>query len=174
MRGPEDKETRMTVPASQRKESKLAVLLKVDKLVEHTLTKLENPKKFGTRSQTWWYYREDGSVDHAETFATSHNVLARRLEDTALKVSDCAYRANDIRVETLADYEDRHFLQESAVRECGVLLHLLNHTRKHCSVGGHELAYWCLLAVEARSYLRKWRDSDRKRFSRLSASGMRG
>lgn len=164
----------MTVPASQRKESKLTVLLKVDELVEHTLTKLENPRKFGTRSQTWWYYREDGGVEHTETFATSHNVLGRRLEDCVLKISEDAYRANDIRVETQLDYEDRHFLQESAVRECGVLLHLLNHTRKHCSIGGRELAFWCLLTVEARAYLRKWRDSDRKRLCRLSDSGMRG
>ncbi len=167
----------MTVPASQRKESKMEVHVRVDRLVEHTLTKLENPRKFGRRAQTRYFYREDGTLERTESLATSHNVLARRIEDSALRISELAYGANDIKVETLMDYEDRHFRQESAVRECGTLLHLLNHARKHCGLGGRELAHWCLLTVDARKYLRKWRDSDRKRFTEAlgrSESGMRG
>ncbi len=164
----------MTVPASQRKESRLAVLVKVDALTEHTLRKLENPRKFGTRTRTSYVYDAAGRLIATEASSTSHNALANRLEDSALRVSDLAWRANDVRVETLADYEDRHYLQEQAVRECGRLLNLLNHARRHCGLGGREQAHWATLAVTARAYLRRWRDSDRKRYSSPSDSGMRG
>lgn len=175
MRGRYEFGADVSVPVSRRRENKLTVFLCVDKLVEHSLTKLENPRKFGARTRIGVERDEDGRIVRKEIAKCSHNVLAERIEGSVMSLMEHAYRANDIKVESQADYEDRHWHQNQAVKESGVLLHLLNYTRPHCGLSGREVKAWVDLAVSARSALMKWRDSDRKRYAgAVFESGMRG
>lgn len=155
----------MSVPVSRRRENKLTVFLYVDKLVEHSLRKLENPRKFGARSRVIEHRDDRGLVSSREVLRCDHHILAERIEAAVVALMEHAYRANDVRVQSQADYEDRLWHQNEAIRESGVLLHLLNYTRPHCGLSGQEVKAWVDLAVDVRSRLMKWRDSDRARYS---------
>ncbi len=154
----------MAVPASRRKDNGMTVHRALDDLVVHTLRKVGNPRRFGEVERTSYEYGERGELVAQTVERAGRAALAERIAQAALEASECAWRANDTVVRDQASYEDRRWLQERSVRACGTLLHLLNYAQPLCGLSGREVRHWCDLATRARSLLRRWRDSDRRRY----------
>ena len=155
----------MSVPKSQRSKPKLEVHVRLRRLVAHTLTKTRNGHKFGSCATYVIARDERGLVASIEEHRTSsRKALAERIEESALLAGECAWRANDVRVASRADYELRHGLQQESIRHLDALSWLVECTRECCGLSGREVAYWSDLVREARGLVRKWRDADARRY----------
>lgn len=162
----------MTVPASKRTASKMDVHMALDDLVSHTLTKVANARKFGVCATNEVAPAGDGAMTVVTRVSPGHLALGRRIEDAAVAAGELAWRANDVRVADAASYAERRRMQDQAVREVDALLYLVRLTRKHCGLTGREVKAWSDKATRARDLLRKWRDSDARRYGHLRESGM--
>lgn len=152
----------MTVPKSLRTESKLQVHVVLRKLVAHTLTKTKNGKKFGGATNYVITRDDRGAVVSIETHRTAaRESLAARIENAALAAGECAWRANDIRIDS--DYAARKKLQEQCLYNLDALMWLIEIARETCNLSGKETKYWQDLTKQAKGLVRSWKESDAKR-----------
>lgn len=152
----------MTVPKSQRGESRLHVHVELRKLIDHTLKKTKNSKKFGCVKTYVIERGEHGEVVSIEEHASaSRQALANRIEHAVILAGECAWRANDLRIET--DYPQRRKLQDECIRNLDALMWLIEVSRLSCGLSGREVRYWSDMARDTRNLVRKWKDSDAKR-----------
>lgn len=160
----------MTVPKSQRSESKLLVHVELRKLADHTLVKTRNANKFGA-SATYYIERDERGlvVSVEEKRSTSRAELARRIEDAAIGAGECAWRANDVKVGKRGEgWPERKSLQDECIRRLDSLLWLLNVARKACGLSGKEVKHWTDITRACKKLVAKWRDADVERYGRLS------
>lgn len=158
----------MSVPKSQRTESRLHVHVELRRVVSHTLTKTRNSRKFGSVA-TYAIERDDEGrvVAISEQRASSREALARHLEDEAIAAASCAWRANDIRVgERGEGWGRRRDLQNRSIEHLDCLLMLVNVAREACGLTGREVRHWSELVTGTRDLVRRWRDADAKRYGR--------
>lgn len=135
----------MSVPVAQRNESKLEVQVKCEELVSHTIHITSNPNVFDPKYQAF----------------------INRLVDCALSVGQDVWDANGIRVKDASDYAERRRLQERAIRGTNVLLYLMTIAKKLFHLRGNKYRAWVEKARCAKAYVRKWRDSDARRYGHL-------
>lgn len=105
----------MSVPVSRRRENKLTVFLYVDKLVEHSLRKLENPRKLGARSRVIEHRDDRGLVSSREVLRCDHFlndsgrsymlVLPEKVKQTRREMAALARLARDGRM-TISQVEE--------------------------------------------------------------------
>ena len=160
----------MTVPKSERSESKLLVHVELRKLADHTLTKTKNANKFGA-SATYYIERDERMLvtSITEKRSTSRAELARRIEDAAIGAGECAWRANDVKVGKRGEgWPERSALQDECVRRLDSLLWLLNVARKACGLSGKEVKHWSDMARTCKKLAKNWHDADVKRYGKLS------
>lgn len=140
----------MSVPASDRQDGKLTVLVVALKLTKYTLQITKNQKIFKPEYNT----------------AITNDII-----HTAKEIYILAWRANNIRVRDPNDpdgdadrLKERLQLQAAAIEQCNELLPLIQIAKPifHLSVGRVE--YWGKLTINARTYLRSWRAADKKRY----------
>lgn len=75
--------------------------------------------------------------------------------------------ANNIRVISPEDWKDRSDLQKSAYRKCVDLLTLMNLAKPLFHINGKKMSYWSKLTIEAREIIKKWHDSDNRRYGKI-------
>ena len=156
----------MSVPKSRRTEAKMHVHVELRRVLRHTLAKTRNTNKFGG-STTYELVRDErGMVTSiVEHRSASREAIAHRLDHAAIAASECAWRANDIRVGDHGEgYEERRRLQEESIRHLGALLMLIDVARAECGLSGKEVKYWSDLTRQTRGLVRKWRDGDARRY----------
>ncbi|MBQ9041595.1 MAG: hypothetical protein IJ111_02140 [Eggerthellaceae bacterium] len=152
----------MSVPKSQRSEGRLKLHVELRRLVDHTLAKTKNARKFGGMANYVITRDEHGLVTSIEEHRTSSRMaLAERIEHAAIAAGECAWRANDIRIEE--DWPERHRLQAECIRNLDALMWLIEVARASCGLSGREARHWSDMARDARNLARRWRDSDAKR-----------
>jgi len=133
----------MSVPASQRKPSRLEVLIRTRELAIHSLKILANEKVF--------------KPEYAST-------IGEKLASTALAVHELAWEANSIRIDS-CEAPRRLLLQVEALRACEVLLSLIDVAHFVYHLPLKRVHYWGKLVVHARKLLTRWKDSDSRRIS---------
>lgn len=89
------------------------------------------------------------------------------LIETAKRIFIDAWEANDIRVETAQDWEDRERLERSAIRACNRLLALMQIAKTVYHLRSSRIKYWGELTRTAREDLKTWHTSDRKRYTKV-------
>lgn len=152
----------MSVPKSQRSEARLKVHTDIRKLIDHTLTKTRNGRKFGGMARYVIERDQDGRVTAIEEHRTaSRSALADRLDEAAIAAGECAWRANDIKI--CEGYAERRRLQDEAIRNLDALIWLIEVARLSCNLSPREARHWSDMARSARAITRKWRDSDARR-----------
>lgn len=152
----------MTVPKSLRSESKLHVHVVLRKLVSHTLTKTKNKSKFGGSTRYEISRNDEGEITEITVFESSdRKSLAARIENAAIMAGECAWRANDLHLES--EFEARRKLQEQAVYNLDALSWLIEVAREKCNLSGKEVKYWQDLAKQAKKLVINWKESDAKR-----------
>lgn len=138
----------MTVPKSRRSKSPLDVHAKANALVKHTVHICSNERVFDPR----------------------YAAFTAMVVDTAVRSGQLLWKANNIRVGDRPDrWERRCGLQEEACEELDSLLYLIevSHSLHHLRKGKYE--NWARMTREVRDLARKWRDSDAKRYGRLTS-----
>ncbi len=86
---------------------------------------------------------------------------------TAKDIYICAWTANNIRVNTANDWTERKCLQKRSAIECNNLLALISIARTLFHLKNKKVTYWIELTVEARNYIKKWMESDSRRYGKL-------
>lgn len=135
----------MSVPAGERGEGRLEVITKAMNLAAHTILITKNPNVFKPE------------YNHAITEDIVH---------TAKEIYISAWTANNIKVGH--DHNkavERIRLQEHAASECNNLLAMMQLAQRIFHLPTKKVKYWAGLTLEVRAYLRKWKESDRKRYS---------
>lgn len=98
-----------------------------------------------------------------------NNFMTQDVVNTAKDVYLLATQANNIMVQGDADrWRLRRSYQERAVAACNRLLGLIDLSKRLFNIRGRRIAFWSQLTVDARSLLRAWMESDRKRYGDLS------
>ena len=135
----------MSVPKGQRNESRLAVQVKCEELVRHTV-----------------------HIMAGKAFDQRYAELHARILDAAIGAGQDVWEANGIYVgDNPRRWIERRDLQERACRELDTLLYLMTISRRLDHLRSGKYRYWACLAREARDMARKWRDSDARRYRRL-------
>lgn len=139
----------MSVPVPLRKKSKLDVQVKAEDLAKYTIEITSNQRKFDPR----------------------YAVITERIVDTVLGIGMDIWEANNIRVGVNPQrYEERRDLQERAIRGCNLLLYLITLSKRVYHLTSKRVEYWTEKTVDVKDLIRKWRESDAKRYASLRDS----
>lgn len=136
----------MSVRVAERNPGKLDAQVKVEDLIVHTLRITSNESVFDPK----------------------YRALTDRVVDCAVGIGQDVWEANNIRVQVGdRSWPTRHGLQSRAIRQLNVLLYLMTLCRRAFHLRERKYAHWAELATDAKQLLRKWRDSDVRRYGRL-------
>ena len=136
----------MSVPEGKRSESKLEVQTRAKALALYTVTICGNEKVVPKRDR--W-------------------AVTNRIVSTALTIMEEVDVANDIRVSTMGDFELRRRSQTIALSSTAKLLGLMELAYVKYNIEGKRMSYWATLVMEERELIKKWRQSDKKRYESL-------
>jgi hypothetical protein len=141
----------MAVPEGQRGERKLETLMKARDLATYTIRICVNPKVFLPQYQ---------------------NALTDKIIDTATEIFIKCDSANNILIRSDFDkielqnlINERKLLQEQACECCNRLLGLMQIAQPIFHLSTKRIKYWGGMTIEVRNHIRKWKESDRKRFN---------
>ncbi|NCB02953.1 MAG: hypothetical protein EOM67_12405 [Spirochaetia bacterium] len=137
----------MSVPEGKRTESKLEVQTRAKALAVYTVQICGNEKVFPKRDR--W-------------------VITNRIVSTVLEIMEQVDVANDIYVSVPGDFELRRRSQTIALSSTAKLLGLMELAYIKYSIDGKRMSYWTQLVVEVRELIKKWRQSDKNRYSKFS------
>ena len=140
----------MSVPAEKRREGKLVVLVKALDVANYTNGILANKKKFPVELD---------------------EVLGNDIKRHGQAIYRNCRLANDLRVQKPVTREidpeareARYRLQTNAIQECTELLICIDMAYGTYHLPAKRVAHWGRITKEARDYIRKWRDADKKRY----------
>lgn len=136
----------MSVPVGKRTESKLAVQTKAKALALYTTQICGNEKNFPKRDR--W-------------------IITNRIVDTALTIMEEVDVANDIFVSTRGDFELRRKSQTIAFSSTAKLLGLMELAYLKYKIDEKRIQFWTDKVLEVRALIKKWRQSDKKRYNKL-------
>ena len=86
---------------------------------------------------------------------------------TAKNIFVNVWTANNIMVKSQRQWDYRSQYQQKAVLDCNNLLALISIARILFHLKGKKVKYWSGMTIETRNYIKKWHESDYKRFSNL-------
>lgn len=137
----------MSVPEGQRGESKFEVFVKAKDLCCYTIKICCNPKVFLPEYQ---------------------NALTNDIIHSSKEIFAKCWMANNIMVKgDKARAEERLDLQRQAILECNNLLAMMQIAQQLFHLKTKRIKYWGEMTIEVRNLIRKWHDSDRKRYTDL-------
>lgn len=93
--------------------------------------------------------------------------LVHTIQRTSRRIHIDAFKANEIRVDSIGKKKKRLELQRRAIDSCNELLALIEMTRPVFHTSNKRRVYWAKKTIETRSYLEKWNESDAKRYRKL-------
>lgn len=141
----------MSVPEEKRKEGRLTVLVKALEVANYTNNILANRKKFPVELD---------------------EVLGNDIKRNGQAIYRNCRLANDLRVQKPVTgqideeaKEARLRLQTNAIQACTELLICIEMAYGTYHLSAKRVAYWGKITKEARDYIRKWRDADKKRYN---------
>ena len=136
----------MSVPVNKRAKGKFEVLIKARELAKYTIEITKNTKVFKPEYQT----------------ALTDDIIR-----TAKNVFIKCWTANNIRVNTKEQAEERNRLQYEADQDCNNLLALIDLAKVIYHLKSKRIKFWAEKTIVARTLIREWRNSDSKRYSAI-------
>lgn len=136
----------MSVPVNKRAKGKFEVLIKARELAKYTIEITKNTKVFKPEYQT----------------ALTDDIIR-----TAKNVFIKCWTANNIRVNTKEQAEERNRLQYEADQDCNNLLALIDLAKVIYHLKSKRIKFWAEKTIVARTLIREWRTSDSKRYSAI-------
>ena len=137
----------MSVPAGQRKENRLEVVMQARALAAYTLKITSNQNVF--------------IPDYDEA-------VKSKIQDSALTIFLNLMDANNIRVDdNVEKWKERDKLQKDAATACNTLLNLIYLAQTVYHLRASRIKYWSELVLSVRGLIRKWNHSDCTRYGHL-------
>lgn len=137
----------MSVPAGQRKENRLEVVMQARALAAYTLKITSNQNVF--------------IPDYDEA-------VKSKIQDSALTIFLNLMDANNIRVDDNAErWKERDKLQKDAATACNTLLNLIYLAQTVYHLRASRIKYWSESVLSVRGLIRKWNHSDCTRYGYL-------
>lgn len=137
----------MSVPAGQRKENRLEVIMQARALAAYTLKITSNQNVF--------------IPDYDEA-------VKSKIQDSALTIFLNLMDANNIRVDdNVGKWKERDKLQKDAATACNTLLNLIYLAQTVYHLRASRIKYWSELVLLVRGLIRKWNHSDCTRYGQL-------
>jgi hypothetical protein len=133
----------MSVPVGKRAKSKFEVLIRTRELAKYTIEITKNGNVFLPEYQT-----------------ALTDDLIRLSKDIFIR----CWTANNIRVETQEQYEERRKLQYEAILNCNNLLALIDLAKSVYHLKNKRVKFWAEKTILSRTLIREWRNSDAKRY----------
>ena len=130
----------MSVPAGQRKENRLEVVMQARALAAYTLKITSNRNVF--------------TPDYDEA-------VKSKIQDSALTIFLNLMDANNIRVDDNVErWKERDKLQKDAATACNTLLNLIYLAQTVYHLRASRIKYWSESVLSVRGLIRKWNHSD--------------
>lgn len=136
----------MSVIKAKRSEGKLEILTQANNLAVYTVQICKNEKYFPKRDR--W-------------------IMTQHIVHEALDVLTCIKRANAVNVATWDDYRYRRAQQVEAYSHAEALLTLLDVAYLTLSIESDRIEFWTGQIISTENLLKKWRESDRKRYKAI-------
>ena len=137
----------MSVPAGQRKENRLEVIMQARALAAYTLKITSNQNVF--------------IPDYDEA-------VKSKIQDSALTIFLNLMDANNIRVDdNVGKWQERDKLQKDAATACNTLLNLIYLAQTVYHLRASRIKYWSESVLSVRGLIRKWNHSDCTRYEQL-------
>lgn len=137
----------MSVPAGQRKENRLEVVMQARALAAYTLKITSNQNVF--------------IPDYDEA-------VKSKIQDSALTIFLNLMDANNIRVDdNVEKWKERDKLQKDAATACNTLLNLIYLAQTVYHLRASRIKYWSESVFSVRGLIRKWNHSDCTRYGHL-------
>lgn len=137
----------MSVPAGQRKENRLEVIMQARALAAYTLKITSNQNVF--------------IPDYDEA-------VKSKIQDSALTIFLNLMDANNIRVDdNVGKWQERDKLQKDAATACNTLLNLIYLAQTVYHLRASRIKYWSESVLSVRGLIRKWNHSDCTRYGQL-------
>lgn len=137
----------MSVPAGQRKENRLEVVMQARALAAYTLKITSNQNVF--------------IPDYDEA-------VKSKIQDSALTIFLNLMDANNIRVDdNVEKWKERDKLQKDAATACNTLLNLIYLAQTVYHLRASRIKYWSESVLSVRGLIRKWNHSDCTRYGYL-------
>lgn len=137
----------MSVPAGQRKENRLEVVMQARALAAYTLKITSNQNVF--------------IPDYDEA-------VKSKIQDSALTIFLNLMDANNIRVDDNVErWKERDKLQKDAATACNTLLNLIYLAQTVYHLRASRIKYWSESVLSVRGLIRKWNHSDCTRYGHL-------
>ena len=133
----------MSVVSSKRGEPKLGVITKTRELASYTIKICSNEKNFPKRYR--W-------------------AITNKIVECSINICTLTDKANSTYVKTKGDYQLRRKYQVAAINETYSLLTLMDIAYITFGVDSKRIDHWTGMVLDSQALLRKWRDSDDKRF----------
>lgn len=133
----------MSVPEPKRNKGKLEVCTKARDLAAYTLQITANEKIFLPQYQ---------------------RALTDSINGTTINIHVLVWNANNIYVNSIEDWEARKRLQEQAIRQCTMLLSLIDLAHSLFHLKAKRVKYWGEKTVNVKTLIRAWKESDGKRY----------
>lgn len=133
----------MSVPKPLRSESQLEVFNKTMEMCKYTIHICCNENIF---------------------LPIYRNALTEDIIKTAKDIHIKAWMANNIRVSDAEDAHDRLRLEKESIILCDKLLSLIHLAKPLFHLSSKRIGYWGNMVLETKGFLKKWRDSDVKRY----------
>ena len=87
---------------------------------------------------------------------------------TAKDIYISVWSANNILTKTSEQWKYRSQLQKKAALQCNNLLALISIARALFHLKGKKVSYWSGVTIETRNIIRKWHESDQKRYGNIA------
>nr|DAH42325.1 MAG TPA: hypothetical protein [Caudoviricetes sp.] len=137
----------MSVPAGQRKENRLEVVMQARALAAYTLKITSNQNVF--------------IPDYDEA-------VKSKIQDSVLTIFLNLMDANNIRVDdNVEKWKERDKLQKDAATACNTLLNLIYLAQTVYHLRASRIKYWSESVLSVRGLIRKWNHSDCTRYGYL-------
>ena len=133
----------MGPPQKDVSKNKLTVIIKAMQLAKYTLVITKNKNVFTPEYQ---------------------EALTDKLIKTAISIYTKCWTANNIRVTGPDSKRERLSLQSQAVGRCVKLLALMDLAKSVFHLKSPKIKFWASQAVEVKTLVRSWHESDTKRY----------
>ena len=134
----------MSVAQYDRHEGRLEVLEHSRRLLDYTLTIINNEKNFPKRDR--W-------------------ILTKPIIDETMNLVTSIRKANSVLVQSDVDYNCRRRFQVDAFASLSALLTLIDAAYRHMHLDSKKIEHWTGLCVETGNKLKAWMKADRERYS---------
>ena len=101
-----------------------------------------------------------------KVFIPKFSHITDQIVAIAMEIYSDAWTANNIRVNTVRDWEERSLLQKKSIAKCYGLLGFIDLAKLLFHLRANKVEYWGRMTINVRELIRAWHEKDRERYNK--------